>query len=250
MKRSRFEKRNNKILGGKGFYIALVVCLVAIGVSAWTTYNNVVEFISPGGEQTSSAEPKQETQLSEIEENTGAFFSGVAQETQSPEPIVATEASPQKADPNDAASEPAREPDSLIVYPVGKEVVKGFSDANPVYSKTFQDWRVHNGTDFASQIGNTVRAMTSGTVKDIYDDPALGMTVVIEHDSGLTAYYSGLGDTTLVQKDQAVSAGDEIGSINDVPCEIGDGAHLHLGIKKDGQWVDPMDILEQDNEQD
>ena len=85
--------------------------------------------------------------------------------------------------------------------------------------------------------------MNSGIVTDIFNSPALGMTVVIEHDQGFVSYYSGLGDTVMVKKDDRVTAGQDIGSINDIPSEINDGPHLHLEIKKDGTLVDPMSIL-------
>ena len=85
--------------------------------------------------------------------------------------------------------------------------------------------------------------MNSGTVTDVFDDPAIGMTVVIDHDQGFISYYSGLGNTVMVKKDDKVRAGQDIGSINDIPSEAADGYHLHLGVKKDGIWVDPMSIL-------
>ena len=86
--------------------------------------------------------------------------------------------------------------------------------------------------DFKADRGSLIKSVTSGTVKDIYNDPSYGTTIVIEHDLGFVGYYSGLGDTTLVKKGDKVKAGDDIGSINNIPVEIADEPHLHFMINK------------------
>ncbi len=244
MSNMRFEKTNQKkALKGKGFYIALGICLIAIGAAAWTTYDSVIEFMSPEEIQVESQQPKKETELQAAEQQAGNTVSGIKTEISEPAEQETD------AEPVEETAVETKEADNLIVFPTGKEVMKAFSDTNPVYSKTFGDWRVHNATDFKAEQGSKVKAVTSGKVVDIYDDPAFGMTIVIEHDGGFTAYYCGLGDTTLVQKDQTISAGDDIGSINDIPSEISDGSHLHFAIKKEDKWVDPMTILQTDSEE-
>ena len=240
MSNMRFEKKDNKNkIKGKGFYIALAICLVAVGAAAWTTYDSVMEFMEPTETEISRQEAVIEQKPQKEEEEAGNTLKGIVErnETNSSEKTSKLEVQ-QTNTGND------KDKDTLIIFPVGNNIIKEFSDTNPVYSKTLCDWRVHNATDFSAEQGAVVKAMNSGEVKDIYDDPCLGMTIVIEHDEGFTAYYSGLGDTVMVEKGQRVSAGDDIGSINDVPCEINDGMHLHLAVNKDGKWINPMSILE------
>ena len=74
-----------------------------------------------------------------------------------------------------------------VVYPVGGNVLKEFSGEAPVYSVTLDDWRVHEGVDFAAEKGAVVKAFTGGQVKEIYDDPMLGKTMVISHSGGYEA---------------------------------------------------------------
>ncbi len=105
------------------------------------------------------------------------------------------------------------------------------------------DWRVHEGIDLAAEQGSKVKSITNGKVKEIYNDSLYGTTMVIEHEGSFVAYYSGLGETTLVNANDAVEAGQEIASINDIPCEAADGYHLHLAIKKDGKFINPKEIL-------
>ncbi len=233
MSNKRFkESVQNKKPINKGFYIALGICLVAIGAAAWMTYNSVVNFMEPNPSEIAN-QAKKDAPSAE-DKQAGNTLSGIKEEKEEKEET-----------PNKAAVTNTEQQDSLVIYPVSNNVVKGYSNSNPVFSRTLSDWRVHNATDFAAEQGSTVKAMNSGEVADVYNDPTLGMTVAITHDAGYTAYYSGLGDTVSVEKGQRVSAGDDIGCINDVPSEISDGYHLHLAIKSGDDWVDPMSILKE-----
>lgn len=233
MNNTRFRKpETNKKTTNKGFYIALGICLVAVGAAAWMTYNNVMNFMEPENTEISS-QLNQAEQSKDEEKEAANTLSGIKEETS--EPIESTTTITE--------TNATEQPDSLIVYPVSSNIIKGYSNDNPVFSKTLSDWRVHNATDFSAEQGSTVKAMSGGEVTDVYDDPSLGMTVVISHDSGYTSYYSGLGDTVLVEKGQKISSGDDIGSINDVPSETSDGFHLHLVVKQGDNLIDPMSIL-------
>lgn len=237
MSKIKFENSdNNKKSTNKGFYIALGICLVAIGAAAFTTYKSVKNYVSTT--DSISSEP---SFVAENNTQVGNTLQGIT-EPQSrdigDEKIKETNAPQAKEEQSKEV-----EKEELVIFPSGHEIIKNFSDSNPVYSKTLSDWRTHTGTDFKAEQGSIVKSMNSGVVTDIFDDQALGMTVVIEHDQGFVAYYSGLGDTVMVKKNDRVSTGQDIGSINDIPSEISDGSHLHLGIKKDGVWIDPMSIL-------
>lgn len=230
MNNTRFRKpETNKKIANRGFYIALGICLVAVGAAAWMTYNSVMNFMEPENTEISS-QANQNDQSKNEEKEAANTLSGIKDESSKPAEI---------AEETNATEQPI----SLVIYPVSSNIIKGYSNDNPVFSKTLSDWRVHNATDFSAEQGSTVKAMSSGEVIDIYDDPSLGMTVVISHDSGYTSYYSGLGDTVLVEKGQKISSGDDIGSINDIPSESSDGFHLHLVVKQGDNLVDPMSIL-------
>lgn len=238
MNNIRFEdqKQKNK---GKRFYIALGVCLIAVGIAAFVTYDSVKKFIEQDTTNYSSETGKfpQQNTKEENSKKTAKSYSNQdnAKSSRDLESL--------KPEEEIKAVETKAEASGVIVYPAGQNVIKKYSGENPAFSKTFGDWRVHNGTDFALEQGEKVKSITDGVIKEIFDDPLLGMTIVIEHTGDFTAFYSGLGNTTMVNAGDSVEAGQEIGSINDIPSEVADGYHLHLSIKKDGKFIDPIEIL-------
>lgn len=229
-------KRNNS----KGFYIALGVCLVAVGVAAWTTYDSVVNY----------ANPEQETESSASAAPANDTVSGVQVVVSQPEPASSRPASAAAAAskaPSSAAprsSVPARQTGGKVLtfaYPVSKTVEKEYSGENPVFSKTMKDWRAHTGVDLAAKLGDEVKASADGTVKDAYSDTLYGNTVIITHGD-VEAQYSGL-NLMSVKKGDKVKAGQKIGTLGVVPCESADASHLHFAMKRNGKWIDPTTLL-------
>jgi murein DD-endopeptidase MepM/ murein hydrolase activator NlpD len=227
-------RKNNS----KGFYIALGVCLIAIGVAAWTTYDSVVNYTAPDEKTTSSAVAKQTNEAVsgiKVINSEPAVVSSEAPASQ-----AASSAAPKKT----AASVPAKKtvaPALTFSYPVGSSILQKYSGQNLAYSKTMKDWRAHTGTDFAAKQGEAVKAVADGTVKNVYVDGLYGNTVVIAHGD-VEAYYCGLYQTT-AKKGVKVKQGDKIGTVGTAPMESADSAHFHLSMKKNGKFIDPMTVL-------
>ena len=57
--------------------------------------------------------------------------------------------------------------------------------------------------------------------------------------------YSSLSTLRLVQKDQALKAGEILGAVGTCPAEESLGEHLHLEWYVDSEAVDPTTFLEQ-----
>lgn len=238
----------------KNFYVALTLCVTAISVAGWSTYQSVKNFLKPAGEnsqtnyaQTSKIQKSEKFDKRKILEKKSNdkdldYSSKHSSEMVSKDIEAKNIKTPEL---NESIQPVSAEPiQQLILYPSSKNIVKEFSGENPVYSKTFADWRIHRGTDFKAEEGSTVKSISDGKVKDITTDETYGTTIIIEHLPGFTAYYSGLEETTAVAKDQEVRAGDNIGLIKNVPCEILDEPHLHLSVCKDEQFIDPMLVLD------
>lgn len=71
----------------RGFYIALGVCLIAIGVAAWTTYDSVVNY----------AAPNEGTVSSKQVQHTNEAVSGIKvyeEESSEPAPVISSEPAP------------------------------------------------------------------------------------------------------------------------------------------------------------
>ncbi len=252
-----FQEPDNKNKKGKKFYIALAICLTAISAAAWSTYKSVKDFIVPSKSeskfknhsQTSNKTIPQNQDKNSILDKKSPDKKPTLNKRQ-PIPYDKPQNNEQQSSENNSEeTQPvsAQTSESPIVYPAGNHIIKEFSDGKPMYSKTMNDWRSHNGTDFSATTGSTVKSITDGVVKDIYVDSSYGMTVKVEHDSGFTAYYSGLGETVLVKKDEKLTSGQEIGSVAKIPCEIADESHVHISIYKDGKFIDPLLILEKEN---
>lgn len=272
MKKIKFEnfgKGNKGSKNSKSFYIALAVCIAAVGVAAWSTYSSVMDYLNPKDGATvlngSSDTPTdmtvsgiKDSRSSEADNNSSDILSDTKSEISSDIPDTEPKKEDYEVSQTDVAPDgdddeiletsntvtPQEQLTGALVYPVGKVILKDYSGENPVFSKTFGDWRVHSGIDFAADKGATVKAMAGGVVKEIYEDDMLGTTVVIEHNGGFEAYYSGLGKTTMVKEGDSVDAGDVIGSVNDVPAEQVEESHLHLETKIGGATVNPLELLD------
>lgn len=250
MSDSKSNNDNNKFKStktSKGFYVALGICLVAIGVAAWFTYSTPTT-TKP---ETNSSEQSSNSQIITPAQPADTNISGVTQEvpssaSSSPSSGEASPSQAQRSYPtHDADVEPKSSNASAMFYPVGNSVIKGFSGEDPVFSITLNDWRIHDGTDFAAEAGAVVKSITDGVVKDIYYDDMYAQTIVIEHAPGFTAYYCGLGDNTLVNVGDNVTPGQDIGSVKSVPCECLEENHLHLVIKQNDVCIDPVPVLAQ-----
>lgn len=128
--------------------------------------------------------------------------------------------------------------------PFGNQIIKDYSNMNPVYSKTLGDWRTHNGIDFSGEAGSAVVAISYGEVISIYEDTLFGTCVLIDHGNGVTAKYCGLNKETLnVKEHSSVNSEDIIGYLGEIPCEKQEGAHLHFEITHNGEIVEPLELM-------
>ena len=69
-----------------------------------------------------------------------------------------------------------------------------------------------------------------------------GLCVEIDHGGKFVVRYCGLESAT-VKNGNFVDIGNTIGTLGKVPCEVGDGAHLHLSAKLKGQPVNPLNVM-------
>lgn len=128
--------------------------------------------------------------------------------------------------------------------PFGNQIIKDYSNMNPVYSKTLGDWRTHNGIDFSGEAGGAVVAISYGEVISIYEDTLFGTCVLIDHGNGVTAKYCGLNKETLtIREHSSVNSEDIIGYLGEIPCEKQEGAHLHFEITHNGELVEPLELM-------
>ena len=132
-----------------------------------------------------------------------------------------------------------------FLSPVSGSVMKGHSLTVPVFSPTLEEWRVHAGIDIECSDGAEVFSAFDGTVSEVYTDPLLGCTVVIDHGSDVKSVYSNLAnDESLIAVGTTVSEGERIGTVGDTSLsELADEPHLHFEVSVNGAKVDPLDYI-------
>ena len=254
MSKLRFSKgKFARFISSKGFYLALAVCLAGAGVATYMAVDRTISVIEHTGSQFMQ------------EENLLANFPGVEEVDQrtpgiplenrrQPEPSqqessssASSELSEEPPEPQEQQEPPAQptvSPRLAYVMPVRGDVVAPFSDGELVRNDTLGDWRTHDGIDIQAEKGTEIHAAADGVVSQVRTDPLWGTIVVIDHADGHQTHYSGLARNVPVREGESVTARQAIGHLEGVPSEMrGDRVHLHFAVKRDGAWVNPMDIL-------
>lgn len=100
-----------------------------------------------------------------------------------------------------------------------------------------QPWDAgHRGVKLAAATGEAVRGVLDGTVT-FSGQVARAGWVTVDHGGGLETTYGVLG-ARAVTRGQRVHAGDTLGWVADGP------QHLHWGARIDGEYVDPLLLLD------
>ena len=209
------DNKNGRGFGGKGYYIALVLCAAAIGITSYV-YNQGRE------------EPALQTA------NAPASITGTVTLPTAPSTAPATD-----------ASEPTAGKLATCA-PVDGEVLSGYAMEVLSYNQTTRDWRVHNGVDYGAEAGTPVVAAADGEVYTVYEDEQMGYTVVIRHEGGYVTKYASLDAEVSVSPGDAVQMGQTIGTVGSTALmENALGDHVHFSVTKNDEPVDPMEFLNQ-----
>jgi murein DD-endopeptidase MepM/ murein hydrolase activator NlpD len=100
----------------------------------------------------------------------------------------------------------------------------------------------HNGIDIAMPEGTELRSVVDGVVERVFDGSGkIGEGVVIKLEDGTRAIYGHMSDVD-VKVGERIEAGELIGLSGNTGNST--GPHLHFGIMRDGQFVDPSPLAE------
>ncbi len=209
-----------KHFGAGGYYIALALCAVAIGVSGYLYYRNTGEEVQPAAVE----QVQQESNVPVVATKPDAVkpaAPAAPQETQAP------------------AGKPAK-----TAPPVDGELVAAYSMECLSYNETTRDWRVHAGCDLAAEAGTPVKAAADGEVYTVYEDDRMGMTVVVQHQGGYTTHYASLAEDVPVKAGDKVTLGQTIGTVGSTALmESALGDHVCFRVTLDGDVIDPAEFL-------
>ena len=200
------DKKKNFLskLGDKGYYIALILCATAIGLSGYLYYRNA------NAEDTNLENPTVD--------------------------VMNTQPAPSTTKP----TTPTVKKPLKTGRPVSGEVIMDYAMDCLCYNPTTRDWRTHDGMDFAAEVGTPVKAAADGTVYTIYQDESMGTTVVIRHEDGYVTTYSSLSADPQVTVGQTVTLGQTIGTVGATALlETALGDHVHFSVSCNGKVMDP-----------
>ncbi len=277
--------KGNKLLdflAGKGFYVVLILCVAAIGVSGYML------FFGGSGDETPDSpslalvspvpSPSQPSPSARVPvPSSSPILPSPPRQVLVPSPSPLPQVGTQEddtgvdgdlTDPDDNSVEtagdvtdmpdvPADEPpeeqtpvveaDPTFFMPVnGALLLVPYSESADVFYEYLREWRYHPGIDLETNAGALVQCAADGVVKEVIESAArsMGTTIVIEHANGFETVYSNLLETVKVTVGQSVSAGETIAAVGETAVsELALPPHLHFEILKDGEPVDPLEYL-------
>jgi murein DD-endopeptidase MepM/ murein hydrolase activator NlpD len=97
--------------------------------------------------------------------------------------------------------------------------------------------KFHKGVDLRAAYGQSVTAVAGGRVVQAGPQGGYGLSVVVEHGSGIRTRYAHLSELS-VQQGDVVNQGTQVGKAGQSGRST--GPHLHFEILADGRPVDPV----------
>ena len=166
-------------------------------------------------------------------DRTGSTGTGSAEAQATPGP---QQNSPTATEPAAASAKrtlpPLRE---LITSPFGNRRMPGWLSRHGLVM------RDHAGIDIRARMGWPITAFKPGIVVRAGENGAMGISVDIKQDDGMTARYGHMSKT-LAKSGQRVEAGEPVGLVGCTGRTT--GAHLHFGLHDAaGKAVDPLPYL-------
>lgn len=248
--------RKNKFwsfLKGRGFYIALALAITGAGAAAWLTAQNTVDSIRNSVDQKNQPQAEQEGakewEYQDILDQQTEGGSSVEKPSAGGSLSTAPEPSSGAAAEVSAASEPpvSSAPSQVLSFslPVsGTEILNSYSDGVLRKNYTLNVWRTHDGIDIAAAKGDPVCAVAAGTVQSVVSDPMWGGMVTVNHGGGYCSVYCGVAPETELKTGDSVTAGQVLGSVDQIASEIAMESHLHFAMTQNGSYIDPLSLLE------
>lgn len=102
--------------------------------------------------------------------------------------------------------------------------------------------KFHNGVDMAAPKGTNILAAYSGEVVAAAYNSTMGNYVMMNHGNGVYTIYMHASKLCVSEGD-IILEGEKIAEVGSTGRST--GPHLHFGVRKDGQYVNPMDYLDE-----
>ena len=103
-------------------------------------------------------------------------------------------------------------------------------------------YRMHNGIDMAAPLNTPIYASRGGQVTIAEENDSAGLYVQINHGDGFKSVYMHM-NYYIVKVGDYVAQGQVIGYVG--TSGMSNGYHLHFGISYNGEYVNPLEYIEQ-----
>ena len=103
-------------------------------------------------------------------------------------------------------------------------------------------YRMHNGIDMAAPLNTPIYASRGGQVTIAEENDSAGLYVQINHGDGYKSVYMHM-NYFIVKVGDYVAQGQVIGYVG--TSGMSNGYHLHFGISYNGEYVNPLEYIEQ-----
>lgn len=100
---------------------------------------------------------------------------------------------------------------------------------------------LHAGIDIGGKVNSPIYSTADGIVLTAGYDRAAGNHIIINHSNGIRTIYMHL-NKLLVQKDDTIKKGQEIGKLGSTGRST--GPHLHYEVLKNGTQIDPRPYMQ------
>ena len=126
-----------------------------------------------------------------------------------------------------------------FIYPLPQKVSVSSGFGYRIHPVTGEK-KMHSGVDLGLPTGTPIYAVADGVVESSGDLGNCGKGVRINHSGGYMSVYCHASKLH-VAMGESIKSGQVIADVGSTG--ISTGPHLHLGIKKNGEWIDPKTVV-------
>lgn len=227
-----------------GVAVCFIATLVLTGAYTWKNYQNKI----------AEEERLMEEQMAKTNEEAQAAkeANGAAKkwEQDVKENVVEEVAEQAKATYTEALETKTATPNftesSQLLWPVNGNVLMSYSMDKSVYFSTLDQYKYNPALVISGTLNDNVIAAAPGIVKSIDTMRETGTTVTVDMGNGYECLYGQLKDVQVKTGDY-VNAKDVIGYVSEPTKYYSvEGCNLYFEMRKDGQPVNPMDYMSED----
>lgn len=106
-------------------------------------------------------------------------------------------------------------------------------------------YKLHTGIDISAPFGTTFVAANSGVVTKASYNAAYGNMVILDHGGGISTLYAH-GSEILVEVGQTIMQGTSVLKVGSTGYST--GPHAHFEVRVDGEYANPFDYLQANEE--